>query len=106
MVLDLENLNAYLAEHPYKFEAEDMDKLVDVLFWHYMEFNFVSSEELKNKTADARACIGKLTEQEADDLFGCFYLICMEYQRLAFTAGAQAGSRMALEMMGHGSIKC
>lgn len=99
MKFDLENLKTYLTEHPQKYEAENMGGLIDVLFWHYMEFNFVSTETLRSKTAEARAHMAKLTEMEADDVFGCFYHVCTEYQQLAFAAGAQAGARITLELM-------
>ena len=99
MNVDFEKLQVYLSEHPQKYPEESMKGLVDVLFWHYMENNFVSSEVLQSKTREARTAMGMLSEKETDNVFSCFYHICVEYQRLAFTAGVQTGAQMALDLL-------
>ena len=69
------------------------------LFWEYMENNFVSTDVLRLQTQEAEKQMEKLSYKEIDNVFDSFFRMCAEYQRLAFMAGAQAGTRLTLELM-------
>ena len=98
MKLCLEKLKTYLAEHPQKYSYGDIDGLLDILFWDYLQYNPVTNDEVRSKTREAEAYMGALSGSEIDDVFACFFRMCLEYQRLFFIDGARVGARLALEL--------
>ena len=99
MKLNLEELKKYLDKHPQHYQDEGITGLIDVLFWDYAECNRVTNDTIRDKAREARWYMHKLTDEEIDNVFHCFYLMCTEYQRLFFTAGVQVGARLMTELM-------
>lgn len=99
MEVTLEALKAYLAEHTPKCSPGGVDHWMESLFWEYLDRNYIPTEIIRTQSRKAEAEMKKLTEVQVDEVFNCFYFMCGEFQRLAFTAGVQAGAQLTLELV-------
>lgn len=95
----LKALKAYLAEHAPKCSPGGVDDWLESLFWEYLDRNYVPTEIIRTQSRKAKAEMKELTKVQVDEVFHCFYFMCGEFQRLAFTAGVQAGAQLTLELM-------
>jgi len=97
--MDLAAMKQYIEEQMPKSASGSVQKLLVLPFWEYFEHNFVSSTVIREQLAEAEARMADLTYKQQDEVMDCFYVMCIEYQRLAFCAGAQVGARLTLELM-------
>lgn len=89
-------LKNYCKEHPPQYG--DAESLLDVLYWHFAEFNPMDSSEAKAQFANLRNTLHYLSEQEFDAVFGIVSCICVEQERTAFKEGLRLGVALVQEL--------
>jgi len=77
----VEVLQQYFAQDPPDYG--DAESVLDMLFWHYTEYNQIDNEKIKTQFAKLREYLN-LPPQEYDEVFYIVGDLCVEHSRLAF----------------------
>lgn len=77
----------------------DAESVLDMLFWHYTEYNQIDNEKIKAQFAKLRDYLN-LPLQEYDKVFYIVGDLCVEHSRLAF----REGMRLVLALLQE--LKC
>lgn len=80
----VEVLQQHFAQNPPDYR--DAESVLDMLFWHYTEYNQIDNEKIKAQFANLRDYLN-LPPQEYDDVFYIVGDLCIEHSRLAFREG-------------------
>lgn len=80
----VEVLQQHFAQHPPDYG--DAESVLDMLFWHYTEYNQIDNEKIKTQFAKLRDYLS-LPPREYDEVFYIVGDLCIEHSRLAFREG-------------------
>ena len=80
----IEVLQKHFAQNPPAYG--DAESVLDMLFWHYTEYNQIDNEKIKAQFAKLRDYLN-LPLQEYDEVFYIVGDLCIEHSRLAFREG-------------------
>lgn len=64
----------------------DAESVLEMLFWHYTEYNQIDNEKIKVQFAKLRDFLN-LPSQRYDEVFYIVGDLCIEHSRLAFREG-------------------
>lgn len=96
----MRNLAERLRQHFEKSPPNlgDAESAIDLLYWHYTEYNPINSRKVKDQFAVMRSALGSLSSQDFDRVFGIVSDLCMECEKLAFVEGLQLGFVLMQEL--------
>lgn len=80
----VEVLQQHFAQNPPAYG--DAESVLDMLFWHYTEYDQIDNEKIKAQFAKLRDYLN-LPLQEYDEVFYIVSDLCVEHSRLAFREG-------------------
>lgn len=80
----VEVLQQHFTQHPPNYG--DAESALDMLFWHYTEYNQIDNEKIKIQFAKLRDYLN-LPLQVYDEVFYIVSDLCVEHGRLAFREG-------------------
>ena len=93
----IEVLQKHFAQNPPAYG--DAESVLDMLFWHYTEYNQIDNEKIKAQFTKLRDFLN-LPSQRYDEVFYIVGDLCIEHSRLAF----QEGMRLILALLQ--DLKC
>lgn len=93
----IETLQKYFRQKPPNYE--DAESVLNLLFWHYTEYNQINNEKIKEQFTKLREYL-KLPPQEYDEVFYIVSDLCMEHGRLAFQEGIKLVFALLQELNG------
>ena len=91
----VEVLQQYFTQNPPVYG--DAESVLDMLFWHYTEYNQIDNEKIKTLFAKLRDYLN-LPPQEYDEVFYIVSDLCIEQGRLAFMEGLKVGLMLLNEL--------
>ena len=80
----VEVLQQHFAQNPP--DCGDSESVLDMLFWHYTEYNQIDNEKIKEQFVKLRDYLS-FPPQEYDEVFYIVSDLCIEHSRLAFCEG-------------------
>ncbi len=75
----------------------DMESVLEVLYWYYVENNPIDNQKIRNSFAKLRSQFPNLSLQEFDPIFDTVSDLCVEHERLAFYEGLRLGVTLMIE---------
>ena len=69
----------------------DAKSVLDLLYWHYAEFNPIDNQKIRDSFAALRKQYSYFSMQEFDPIFTTVSDLCVEHERLAFLNGLRLG---------------
>ena len=75
----------------------DADSLLDMLFWHHLDYNQFDNEKVKTQFVELRNMLN-LSPLEYDKVFYVVGDLCLEHARLAFCEGIKVGIALQQEL--------
>lgn len=94
----LNQLKAYILEHPISFETPTDFPCLDALWWHYTEYHSMGSEKEKQAFQELRLLLSDLGYQKVNEVVSLVLSISAEQERIAFISGLQLGAQLILEL--------
>ncbi len=76
----------------------DAESVLDLLYWHYAEFNPIDNQKIRDSFASLRKQYSHLSMQEFDPIFTTVSDLCAEHERLAFLEGLRLGVVLMQEL--------
>ena len=94
----IQKLQTYLAAHPPNYGYPDADTLLDMLYCRYSECNPLDNRAIKEGFKKLDHFLERFTVQECDPVLDTLCDLCLQHERVGFTAGVQVGMRLATEL--------
>ena len=91
-------LKAYLAEKVPDYEFADGQSLLEMLHYYYTCANPIDSGLIRCQLGEVDKYLKKLPMEDADQIFAVVSGLCAEYEKKAFIAGIQVGTRLIHEL--------
>ncbi len=76
----------------------DAESILDLLYWHYAEFNPIDNQKIRDSFATLRKQYPHLSLQEFDSIYSTVSDLCIEIERLAFLEGLRLGVTLMWEL--------
>lgn len=95
---NIENLKSYLETRPVKSEYEDVDSLLELLYYYYTEENPIENAVIRYQFMEQDKVLNRLTVEENDLFFRITCDLCTEHARRAFVEGLRVGGRLFAEL--------
>lgn len=94
----IENLKSFLAEQSPNFGYADANSILEMLFYYYMDANFIDNAAIRCQFRDLDKVLSKLPLKDNDKLFSLAVDLCISYARQAFTEGVLVGMQLFTEL--------
>ena len=91
----IEVLQQHFAQDPPAYG--DAESVLDMLFWHYTEYNQIDNEKIKAQFAKLRDYLN-LPPQEYDEVFYIVSDLCILHSSTAFAEGIRWGFQLRVEI--------
>lgn len=91
-------MNAYLAKVLPRGEVQDLPRLLDELYYLYLDISGRDPEPVKRCYQELDKDISFLPHPQQDRICCTVDRLCSEQQRAAFHSGMQMGARLMLEL--------
>ena len=100
MCCNLEDLKAYLSEHPVISERAGIEPLMEVIYKFYMRTHKPNEGKLRECFEKIRQYTDALPFLKQDAISRTIVELAAEQEREAFLDGLQAGAQLMLELTG------
>ena len=100
MCCNLEDLKAYLSEHPVISERAGIEPLMEVIYKFYIETNGPDDGKLRECFENIWQYTDSLPFSKRDAISRTIVELAAEQEREAFLDGLQAGAQLVLELTG------
>lgn len=94
----LQKLSTYVAEHPPDINSNDVNTILDALFWTYCESAGADSENVQPGYAALQQQLQRLPAQDVNTITDTVNDLCWEHDRLGFINGFKMGMRLEQEI--------
>lgn len=94
----LQNLSAYIAEHPQDIHLEDADSILDALFWSYSETARADSRAVQQYNENLNHLLQGLPAERVNTIIDTVNDLCWEHDRQGFINGFKLGMRLEQEI--------
>lgn len=98
MSIHINQVLAYLDEHPVSSHKGDFSSLLDMLCASYTEYNNIETDRIRILFDEMDAILSTLTLCQNDHIFDTVVNLCIEYQRTAFSHGICVGMHLMTEL--------
>lgn len=89
-------LQDYCKQNP--LNTDNAKSILELLYWHYAEYNPVDSKEIRDGFARIRQQYSHLSLEEFDPIFTTVSDLCVEHERRAFLEGLRLGVTLMTEL--------
>ena len=94
----VDNLSAYIKEHPPGFRAANTDSVLDALFWVYTESNRLDNSAVQDGYTRLHQRLNGLPLDELDEICDIVYDITSNREISCFAHGIIVGMRLEQEL--------
>lgn len=94
------SIKDYLLHHPASY-CGDVDTLLEMIYFHYTEYNPVENDQLRECFEGLITRIHNLhvPEDEENQYIDLISAVCSEYERVAYMEGIKVGMRLVMEVL-------
>lgn len=93
-----QKLSAYVAEHPPDIQSDDVNTILDALFWAYCESAGADNENVQQRYDILHKQLQHLPSQDVNTIVDTVNDLCWEHDRLGFINGFKIGMRLEQEL--------
>ena len=94
----IEKLKEFLEEQHPNYPHNDVDSLLDVLYYYYTEDNPIDSALIRCQFKGFDDCLNSLTWDQHEAFFAAACNLCSSYERQGFINGIHIGLRLFKEL--------
>ena len=94
----LQNLSAYVAEHPPDIHSDDVQTILDALFWAYCESAGADNDNVQQGYDTLQQQLQLLPTQDVNAIINTVNDLCWEHDRQGFINGFKMGMRLEQEL--------
>ncbi|MBR4289227.1 MAG: hypothetical protein IKT52_01125 [Oscillospiraceae bacterium] len=94
----IERLKEELDKNPPCYGYMAAHSLLDMLYMWYVEWNPITSEQIRQDFFELEAYFTGCTEKQVDEVINIITRLCQSHERLAFLEGLRVGIRLAHEL--------
>ena len=94
----MEQLQAYIAANPPKYQFCNGESVLELLYCAYMETNPTQNQRILSGVNVLHRYTNDLTPKEKEIVFDTIYDLCGEYEHRAFSEGVRAGVTLMMEL--------
>lgn len=91
-------LDSFLLSHPSNYGATDVNSILEFLWYCYMEYNPIHTQDIQNRFDELEPIIKALSFDDGTDLFNTVCSLCVEYEKQAFLEGLHLGAKLNKEL--------
>lgn len=94
----IENLKSFLAEQAPNYSYDDINSLLEMLYYYYTISNPVDNAVIRCQFKELNDVLCHLSLKEIDAVFALTGDLCVAYERQAFLDGIHVGARLFSEL--------
>ena len=98
MSIHINQVLDYLEQQRICQKSENMESLMEMLHYAYIQYNAVDSEEIRSLFARLRKIWEPASTKDTDEMFSLICELCMQHEVLAFSHGVCAGMALMSEV--------
>ena len=98
MSIHINQVLDYLEQQRICQKSENMESLMEMLHYAYIQYNAVDSEEIRSLFARLRKIWEPASTKDTDEMFSLICELCMQHEVLAFSHGVRAGMVLMSEV--------
>lgn len=94
----IEKLKKHVLEHPPHFSDNEIDTVLDALYFNCAEYNQLKNDSINNDFCALYQRMEHLNLQSKDSIIDIVCSLCGEHARIFFAAGVQVGICLLQEL--------
>ena len=94
----IEKLKAQLAENPPDYGKGNAHSILDMLYYHYNEFNRMDTAEIKADFEELYRRMNGMPLREMDKIIDAVCSLCRNHEKAGFVEGIKIGIRLQSEL--------
>ena len=94
----IEKLKAQLAANPPDYGERDAHSILDMLYYHYNEFNRMDTAEIKADFEELYRRMNGMQLREMDKIIDAVCALCCNHEKAGFVEGIKIGIRFQSEL--------
>lgn len=94
----LQKLSAYITEYPPDLHSEDVNSILDALFWAYNETACADGQAIHQYNENLNRLLQSLPGDQMNSIIDTVNDLCWEHDRRGFINGFKIGMRLEQEL--------
>ena len=94
----IEKLKAQLAANPPDYGERDTHSILEMLYYHYNEFNRMDTAEIKEDFEELYRRMNGMPLREMDKIIDTVCALCRDHEKSGFVEGIKIGIRLQSEL--------
>ena len=94
----IEKLKAQLTANPPDYGERDAHSILEMLYYHYNEFNRMDTAEIKEDFEELYQRMNGMPLREMDKIIDTVCALCRDHEKAGFVEGIKIGIRLQSEL--------
>ena len=94
----IDKLKSQLAANPPDYGEGDAHSILDMLYYHYNEFNRMDTAEIKEDFEELYRRMNGMPLREMDKIIDAVCALCRDHEKAGFVEGIKIGIRLESEL--------